>query len=156
MRAVPTASQNKSEKIKRRISQAILVILVMIIPIIVLIEGGGEWLSRILEVPELYFCTPDPLNAENYLPVGEISLSNPPEQLYICGNAVTDGRRAGIVIVLYHNKELITDLAYQQDFVIGYFAFPVSNKHFNKPGVYTAKASFARIVINEAVLEVKP
>lgn len=60
--------------------------------------------SSTLEVTEFTFCVNPDENIETPTPIVKYSLSQDTETIFICGKAITDGRPASFIILVYKNK----------------------------------------------------
>ena len=135
---------------------------------------GGE--SATLQVTEFYFCIIPNQNLDTPSPIEKLSLTQPVEELYICGKAITDGRPASIIILIYKNNVQVDFSEYEtpgdlyeyveskQVFVTspgetvenGFFQYCIPENTFQEVGVYSAIVFHGRPLQQKARILIIP
>lgn len=145
----------KSMKIK--VGIVILIFLLLIgLP---LIMGKSKFgLSTRLEITNFYFCEVSDWNVNGYSKIESISIHKFKDEIYICGNAITDGRPASIDILVYEtkNQNNVFELPVGETVSTGFFSYNIPKNSINKIGRYTAQIIHGRPLPISADILIQP
>ncbi len=148
-----------SRKYTKAFAAVIILFTVLCIVTSLLAGKSGAGLSQTLAISDFYFCTNLDQNENSYSRTDTISLAAFTKELFICGNAITDGRPAMLSVLIYQNStnNFVLDAVPAGETVSsGFFAYAIPKDAFNETGVYKASFLFGRVSITSTLITVTP
>jgi len=148
-----------SRKYTKAFAAVIFLVAVLCIVTSLLAGKSSAGLSQTLAITDFYFCTIMEQNGNSYTRTDTIALAEFTKNLYICGNAITDGRPAILSVLVYQNStnSLVLDAVQTGETVSsGFFAYAIPKDAFNETGVYKANILFGRVSITSALITITP